>query len=234
MAHSYDYYANWVQKQIFNESLTETPSDWMKRHRDGWKDVFAGIVRASGVFEVPALIISRWEFFGALYRGNLEQSGCRDAVAYAKKFLTQVNPLYAGVHNYGHRQNQNANQSDMFMMFRNKPFHGVHPAGMNMHDNSGVLGWLVDLKPTGGTHLGLDGNGNVHLDGSKLIDEFLDSMTLFAGYLNVDRIDANEFDLVEAKTPKERWLRAHWARYMPHGGDDAQWIRLGNARGIPA
>ena len=234
MPHSYDDYADWVQKQIFGDKLTDTPSEWMKRHRDGWVNVFAGIVKASGVFEVPALIISRWEFLGALYRGNLWTSDCRDAVAYATKFLTQVNPLYAGVHNYGNRPIQNANQSDMFMMFRNKPFHGVHPAGINMHDDSGVLAWLVDLKPTGGTHLGLDRSGSVHLDGAKLIDEFLDSMTIYAAYLNVDRTDSNEVDLVDARTPKERWLRAHWARYKPHGGDDARWGALGSARGIPS
>src|SRR5688572_29880221 len=111
MPHSHDSYADWVQKQIFGENLTDTPSDWMNRHRDGWREVLSGVVKASGVFEVPALVISRWEFLGALYRGNIDGTKCQDAVAYATKFLGQVNPSYAGVHNYVGRAQQNANQS---------------------------------------------------------------------------------------------------------------------------
>jgi hypothetical protein len=234
MPHSYDFYADWVQKQILGDDLKGTPSGWIDKHRDGWRAVLAGVVNASGVFEVPALVISRWEFLGGLYRGNTTvKTDGQDAIAYAGRFLTQVNPDYAGVHNYGHRPNQNANQSDLFSMFRNKPLHGVHPAGINMHDNSGVLGWLVDLKPTGGTHLTLVGN-NVHIDGSRLISEFLDSMTSFSDYLNVDRTDNQDVDLLEVKTPQERWLRAHWARYCPHGWNLGQWMTLGLARGIPA
>lgn len=123
MAHTHDFYADWVRDQLLNES----PPQWVRKHRDGWRNVLQGVVAASGVFEVPALVISRWEFLGSLFRGNAtEDTGCRDAVAYTAKFLTHVNPLYAGVHNLVGRANQQINQSDIFMMYRNKPFHGVH------------------------------------------------------------------------------------------------------------
>ena len=57
------------------------------------------------------------------------------------------------------------------------------------------------MRPTGGTHLALNGDGNVHLDGSKLCEELLDSMAIFAGYLNQDAQTVGD-DITEAKPLK--------------------------------
>lgn len=92
---------------------------------------------------------------------------------------------------------------------------------------------MVDVKPTGGVHLQLNADGNVHLNGAQLVEELLSSMTLFADHLD-QNVQTNGDDIMEARLPVERWLRAHWARYKPHGADLPAWMALGTARGIPA
>ncbi len=231
---THDFYSDWVMRQIRGEALDETPARWLEKHGAGWRGVFAGMLQAGGVLEVPALVISRWELLGSLYRGNIGRTGSLDAIVFARRFLEPVNPRYSKVHNIVGRQNQEDNQSDIFMMARNKPLHGANPAGIETEDGSGIAGWLIGPGPTGGRHLELDQNGNLHFDGAELFEELLEGMTLFASYLdeNTEREGDSTFG---NHLPQERWLRAFWARFKPHARDNLQsWMLHGARHGVPA
>lgn len=230
---SHDVYAAWVATQIFGDNLDETPGGWLRKHRDGWHNVFSGIVQASGVLELPALVISRWEFLGSLYRGNIDSTGCLDAVVFAKRFLERVNHQYSQVHNLTGRPNQQLNQSDMFMMIRNKPLHGANPAGIETDAADGVATWRIGPGPTGHTHLALDQQGSLHVDGTQLYEELLDAMTLFAEYLD-QNTERQGDQIIGNHLPACRWNRAFWGRFKPHAKDNlAAWMMRGVQHGIP-
>jgi len=215
--YSHDEYATWVATQLKGARLTDTPGDWTRRQIPGWRNVFAKIVEASAVLELPALVVSRWEYLGSLYRGHTgERTGCEDAVAFSTRFLEQVNPLYRGVHNLTGRTVQQANQSDIFMMIR-----------------SGVVAWWIEAGDTGGTHLAVDPAGKLNVNGTKLYEELLDAMQLFADYLD-QNTEKGGADTITNHLPQERWLRAAWARFKPHGHPGATWMTRGLAHGVPA
>jgi hypothetical protein len=231
---SHDEYANWVATQIKGAELSETPGDWTRRQIPGWRNVFAKIVEADAVLELPALVVSRWEYLGSLYRGHTgERTGCEEAVAFSTRFLERVNPLYRGVHNLTGRPVQQANQSDIFMMIRNKPLHGANPAAVQAADGSGVVAWWIGAGDTGHTHLAVDPAGKLNVNGTKLYEELLDAMTLFADYLDTNT-EKGGADTITNHLPQDRWLRAAWARFKPHGHPGAAWLTRGLAHGIPA
>jgi hypothetical protein len=225
----HDAYERWVLTQIRGEARNETPGEWIRKHGAGWRNVFSGIVSANAVLELPALVVSRWEYLGSLYRGHVEETtGCLDAVAFARRFLEPLDANYRNVHNLAGRPNQQPNQSDIFMMVRNKPLHGANPAGVASADGTGVVGWRIGAADTGNTHLTVDSSGNLHINGTKLYEQLCEAMLLFAGYLDANTEQGGP-DTLSTHRPQERWLRAAWARFRPHGIGAAAWM----ARGIP-
>jgi hypothetical protein len=232
--HSHDEYATWVATQIKGVGLDETPGDWTRRHIPAWREVFTKIIDASLVLELPALVVSRWEYLGSLYRGHTgERTGCEEAVAFSTRFLEPVNPLYRSAHNLAGRPVQQANQSDIFMAIRNKPLHGASPPAIEAVNGSGVVTWSIGPSDTGGTHLTVDALGKFHLNGAKLCDELLDGMKLFADYLDANTEKGGK-DAITNHLPQARWLRAAWARFKPHGHAGAAWMIRGVEHGIPA
>jgi hypothetical protein len=195
--------------------------------------VLGGIVNAGGLFETIALTISRWEFLGSLYRGNIRRTGPRDAMAFARRFLEPANALYANVHNLAGRKNRQPNQSDIFTMARDKPLHGANPAAIELENGTGIVTWMMGPGPTGHDHLQVDQFRALHVDATKLYEELLVAMTLFAEYLdqNQERVAGN---VIGNHLPQERWLRAAWARFKPHGrGSLVDWMRHGVQYGVP-
>ncbi len=186
------------------------------------------------MLELPAIVVSRWEYLGSLYRGHTgERTGCEEATAFSTRFLEQVNPLYKSAHNLAGRAVQQANQSDLFMAIRNKSLHGANPPAIEAANGSGVVGWSIGTSDTGGTHLAVDSLGMLHVNGARLCEELLDAMKLFADYLD-ENVEKGGTHAITKHLPRDRWLRAAWARFKPHGHAGAAWMTAGIAHGIPA
>ncbi len=227
--YSHKNYAWWVITQLRGEDLRVTPGEMVRRHAAGWRNVFAGIVAASAVLELPALVVSRWEYLGSLYRGNINDvTNYTDAMAFSDRFLAEVNGLYRQVHTVSGRQ-----PSDVFTMIRNKPLHGANPAAIEAADGSGVIGWWIAPGDTGGTHLAVDPLGKLHINGTQLYEELLSAMGLLADYLDANTERGGPGTLSQ-HLPQERWLRAAWARFKPHGQAWADWLVHGQPYGILA
>jgi hypothetical protein len=231
--YSLDAYARWVARQIWGDQLTRPPAQSVRVHADGWLDAFEGMLDAGGVLEVPALVITRWEFLGGLYRGNTEFNNARDAAAFARRFLNKVNPNYDHLHNLADpKVKPPHSQCDVHKMLRNNPLHGFTPAAIESADGSGVIAWWVAPDETGGEHLVVDDQGKLHVNGRRLCHELKQAMLLFAELLDADN-DAEPQDLLGTHRPQERWLRSFWARFQPHGHDHASWMTRGQQHGIP-
>ena len=92
-------YAAFARSQFMNLS----PGDAKRSYANGWRGVLHDIYRAGGnaaspggLFEAASIVVSRWEFLGALYSGETQHdTKARHAALYAKRFL----PQYANVHN---------------------------------------------------------------------------------------------------------------------------------------
>jgi hypothetical protein len=231
--YSHKNYAWWVITQLRGEDLKVTPGEMVRRHAAGWRDVFAGIVAASAVLELPALVVSRWEYLGSLHRGNVsDQTNAVDAIAFADRFLVPVNPQYQLVHNVAGRATNNPNQSDFYMMLRNKTLHGANPAAIHATDGSGVVAWWIGPHDTGATHLAVDADGKLNVNGTALYEELLAAMRLYADYLDANTEQGGPGALSQ-HLPQERWLRAAWARFKPHGQAWAEWLVHGQSYGVP-
>jgi hypothetical protein len=223
-------FARWAAKEI----RLLTPSGWIREYRKRWGKLFPAMLDADGLFETNAYVVSRWEFLGGLYRGNVEMNtDCTDAVAFAKKFLEGVNSKYKDVHNLVGRTHQNQNQSDMFMMIRNRPFHAADPAAILVGKGRSVAVWRMAYDDPKVKHLSLDRRRRLHVNARKLYTELLDATELFAKYL-----DANT-DKIQGLLPQDRYMRAAWARHRPHAGkknpNAKSWMQLGEKRyGIPS
>jgi len=222
-------YAWWVIRQLQGDDRTVTPSEMVRRHADGWRDVFNRFVAAGAPIELPALVVSRWEYLGSLYLGSVEnRTDVAEAVAFCDRFLTQVNGQYQHVHNLAGRVAPPPGRSDFFTMFRNKPLHGLNPAPIHAADGSGVVAWWIGTGITDAAHLTVDPFGKLHLNEALLSIELVDVMKLYADYL-----DANTDWLGGNYLPQERWLRAGWARFRPHEQPWPDWLALGQPYGVP-
>jgi hypothetical protein len=214
---TYEVYAGWVKRVLAGDDGQLTPGQWLRDHRSGWRDLIHVMADKGSAYEAASLVISRWEFLGGLYRGNIGGTGCEDAVVFADRFL-QPTKLYHDAHNLINRQNQDPKQSDIFMMLRNKPLHGFAPAGIEAVDpNKGVVAWMLGAGVAPGNHLSVDADTNLHVNTKQFADDLYDAMGRFADYLDLNINDpASDKRVIGHHLPRERWLRAHWARYMPH------------------
>jgi len=225
MAKTLADYASFARDEI----MLRTPSASMREHAAGWRNVLPDIYRAGknpiapgGIFEVTALVISRWEFLGGLYCGETTKTDVKHAVAFARRFL----PKYDHVHNLSGASNRALDQSEFFGMLRNKPLHGFTPAGVLTHDGQGVMGWGMGSTST---HLAVV-SGGVLVDCLQLAEDLCKSMDDFA-----DVLDKNtETRPDDSRSPCDRWKRAFWARFCPIGKGRAEWMTLGEESfGIP-
>ncbi len=241
-------YARFVCDEVFKR----TPGNSMREHAAGWRNVlrdiyWAGVSKekqvpgasGGGLFEVTAIVISRWEFLGGLYCGETEKTDVKHAAAYARRFL----PQYNNVHNLSHDPNCSDDICEFFGMLRNKPLHGFTPAGVFTHDKKGVMAWNLGASVT---HLTLAPQG-VLVDCLTLAEDLCKSMEDFSLVLDRDSepaaVGTNTTLIVDHRSPGKRWIRAFWARFCPIGFKDTTgagmagheaWMKFGETGyGIP-
>jgi hypothetical protein len=119
------------------------------------------------------------------------------------------------------------------MAIRNKPLHGARPPAIEAVNGSGVVTWAIGAGETGGTHLAVDALGQFHVNATKLYEELLEAMKLFADYLDANTEKGGK-DPITNHLPRDRWLRAAWARFKPHGHAGAAWMTRGVEHGVAA
>ncbi len=225
MAKTLAEYASFARDEI----MLRTPPTSMREHAAGWRNVLPDIYRAGknpsapgGIFEVTALVISRWEFLGGLYCGETMKTDAKHAVAFARRFL----PKYDHVHNLSGDPSLALYQSEFFGMLRNKPLHGFTPAGVLTYDGQGVMGWGTGSTTT---HLAVV-PGGVLVDCLELAEDLCKAMEDFADVLDTDAETVPK----DNRRPCDRWKRAFWARFCPIGKGRAAWMTLGEGSyGIP-
>jgi len=235
-------YAEFVRQEV----ARLTPESSMRGHAAGWRNVLDDVYRAGknprapgGLFEVTAIVIARWEFLGGLYCGETNETHVEHAAAYARRFL----PKYSHLHNLGGHPHPSIDACEFFSMLRNKPLHGFTPAGVFTHDKTGVVAWSIGASTN---HLAL-GSSGVSVDCLTLVEDLCSSMEAFASVLEQDTeplVVGSSRKLVEdSRPPRERWIRAFWARFRPVGFEDPTgagrkgyeaWMKLGEGSyGIP-
>lgn len=215
-------YADWVYHEV-----TEMPphlrvlNDW----QCNWCRTLDGIAQADGIFELISVVLSKCEFLGSLFRGNIsKETDVHDMVEYVTAFLRPVNYNYQNIHNLSGRTSQG---SEFFSVFRNKPLHGGTPAGILDANSQDILAWWIGgSRTTRDNHLTVV-NGRIHVDGNLLIYEFRQSLTNFAVSLQAN----NRFP--DNSLPSERFQRAFWVRFLPLYLEHQKWIQEGTRRGIP-
>ena len=221
-ARSISAYENFAKKQV----LGVLPGKQVRCWKNGWLSLFRAMADQNAIFDVAGLVIARWEFLGGLYSGTDEGTGYRAALAYSRRFLIPMNGNYATVEKLVDCADP-ADRFDLFTMLRNKPLHGVVPAGIATEDNKGVVTWWIGF--TGilpGSHMTVDADGGLHVDANKLCEELGQSMLAFADYLDADS------DQIRGRLPQARWQRGFWARFQPKFMPAKDWMARGVALGV--
>ncbi len=215
-------YADWVYHEVTSmPPHMRVLNDW----QCNWCRTLNGIALAKGIFELISMVLSKCEFLGSLFRGNInKETSAHDMVEYVTAFLQPVNQNYQNIHNLSGRPNQ---RSEFFSVFRNKPLHGGTPAGILDANSQNIFTWWIGFSPsTRANHLTVV-NGSIHVDGNLLMDEFRQSLTAFALFLQAN----NRFS--DNSLPSERFQRAFWVRFLPLYLPIQDWLQEGTRRGIP-
>lgn len=208
-----DAYAKWV----WDREVNRTPPEQLRSWRIAWSKLFATLkpLGQHAVFETAALVVGRWEFLGGLVRGDtdFEPNANRLRVeAFAFQFLAPGNVQY------GDREVLSA----LYTMLRNKPIHGLVPAGVA--NGQEVLTWWVGQTGIdAANHLRVDSKRALHVNCSLLADDLATGLERFAASL------AEE----PAGEAANRFRRSFWARFCPTTTPVAQWMKLGADRGLP-
>ncbi|HEV3189163.1 MAG TPA: hypothetical protein VGY54_01630 [Polyangiaceae bacterium] len=213
-------YTNWVESQV-NQL---TPPQVMQNWGAMWKNTLSALYNPptiTAVYEHASLVVARWEFLGALYRGTAGNTGVEDARAYADRFLSAYRPL----HNLTGACP--TKRSEFFSVFRDRCLHGFTPAGVfqRLHSNGDVFGWSIGAHPAG-AHRQLDVAGNVQIDSATLQEEFTRSIADYVAYLIANNDPG--FPL----SPQERWRKGCWGRFCPVHYDPRTWEQEGRNRGL--
>lgn len=203
-----------------------SPDNLVRQWVEQWGRTYNALDGAHAYFELASIIAARWEFLGGLYLGNVDGSDNSEAIAYVARFIEPIQPRYKALHDATGRGEVG---SDFFTMFRNKPLHGMTPAPSALQGDAELVGWWIGtgdgIKPS--EHLTIDGRGNINVNVGLMRDEMLASMNAFAAYLE------DNADTKDGRLPGARLQRSFWFRLKPrHFKSD--WMKVGNARGIPA
>lgn len=200
-------YASWASGQVMQLS----PDQFTKNWATAW-DCTLTAMRATGVYEHIALLISKWEFLGGLLLGS-STSSVAEARAYADRFL----PQYYLLHNLS--GGCPATGSELFSAFRNKALHGFTPSAISL-PNSCVATWTIPAHPNGAITCA----DEILIDSASIQDDFIKSMSAYASYL------AMNVDVAYPLSPQERWRRSFWCRFNPVGHSIAAWELDGRNR----
>ena len=215
-------YAEWAAREVLLLSPQKRiQDDWIPN----WSRTLKAIQRAEGLFELFSITCARWEFLGSLYLGRTEDTSSKEAVKYVSHFLEPLNQNYRTIHDISGQDNSG---SDFFTMLRNKPLHGYTPAAVAVQGGTEVIAWWIGSNPQAQKHHLQIQNGVMHVDASKFLFEFLASLDRFCTYLVQDK------DIIDGRTPSDRWRRGFWARFKPKYMARDTWMQEGYERGIPA
>jgi hypothetical protein len=138
------FYANWAQGQVDQTQVdpaNPAPPDQVIRNWAAmWNITLSALYNpAAGVtaaYEHASLVVARWEFLGALYRGTSGNTDVADARAYADRFLAAA---YGPLHNLSGTCAPGG--SEFFSVFRNKSLHGFTPASVYRRRDGEAFGW---------------------------------------------------------------------------------------------
>ena len=214
-------YADWAAREVLLPSPHKIiQDDWIPN----WRRTLRAIQGAGGVFELLSIICARWEFLGSLYLGTTKDTSSTEAVEYVSHFLSPLNQNYRMIHNMS---GQCTNGSDFFSMLRNKPLHGYTPAAVAVRGGTEVIAWWIGSDARAQKYHLQIRDGVMHVDGSKFLSEFLASLDRFCLYLVQDQ------DIIDGRTPSDRWRRGFWARFKPKYMEKSIWMQEGYERGIP-
>jgi hypothetical protein len=125
------------------------------------------------------------------------------------------------------------------MMVRNKALHGADPAPILDDAGVSVAAWQMGISLADSDHLGVDDLVRIHLSATLFRRELLAGVEGYEKYLR-DNMERSGPKILENHLPRERFLRAAWARFTPHVKDknkrrqaERKWMALGATLGIP-
>jgi hypothetical protein len=214
-------YADWVSREVLSPSPHERiRDDWIPK----WSRTLKAVQGAQGIFELVSIICARWEFLGSLYLGTTQNTSSEEAVEYVSRFLSPLNHNYRMIHNIS---GQRTTGSEFFSMLRNQPLHGYTPAAISVHGGRQVVAWWIGSDEQAQEYHLQIRNGVMHVDANKFLSEFLASLDRFRIYLVQDQ------DIIDGRTPSDRWRRGFWARFKPKYMERDTWMQEGYERGIP-
>lgn len=201
-------YIGWAYKELMRDKPSiRVMHDWFIN----WKNTLVAINNVHGIFEVPAIVFSKCEFLGSLYRGNTEETNWEDFKLFLDRFFKSK---YKSLHRITENKNKN---SEAYTVFRNRVLHSGQPAGISQGDE--IIGWWMgyggELRKK---HLMIDYNGNLNIHCRLLVEDFLEAIKKYALYLKQDR------SLLNNKKPTKRWREAFWATFRPLYYDRTTWM----------
>ncbi|MGH7439464.1 MAG: hypothetical protein ACRENE_27565 [Polyangiaceae bacterium] len=99
-------------------------------------------------------------------------------------------------------------------MLRNGSLHSFTPRGVYETTRNSCIGCGLDyrLDPAGTGHLEFTSNDSLYVDGTKFVQELVDSMGVYADYL-----DRNVPDQPGGPTPQDNFREGWFSRFRPRG-----------------
>lgn len=201
-------YVDWAYRELKRDApYKRVLDDWLVN----WTKTLVAINKVHGIFEITAIVFSRCEFLGSLYRGNTDKSHKGDFKLYLNRFFK---PEYKKLHKITSNKDSN---SEIYTIFRHKILHSGQPVGIQ--DGDEIIGWYMGygsyLKQH---HLRIDDQGNLNINCRLLVEDFLESIQKYAAYLQRDR------GILNNKKPSSRWYEAFWATFCPLYCDKNEWM----------
>ncbi|MFO0642576.1 MAG: hypothetical protein U0183_25320 [Polyangiaceae bacterium] len=187
-----------------------------------WKNLHDYMVAEGHVFEVVSLICARWEFLGALYRGQTDKSGWPEAVAFTDAFCPAS---YMDLQDWTGQ----GGGSDLFTQLRNKPLHGMVPAASvvaPVDPPKLVLRWEIGASVGVADHMTVSTFGFLRVNPGQFCHEFDAAVAGFAKLLTTNNTSMND-PLGVSRLPVARFQRAFFGRFCPRGLKCARWVTDG-------
>jgi hypothetical protein len=208
------YRDDWVAREV--QLHCTHPHEQMLRWRQECEPNLTPLVAAGALFELPSLVIARWEFLGCLLLGHDKHRSHREqALVYATKFLVPLNRRYGETHPEVLTTVTVAEL--LIQMMRNRSLHGYTPGPVWEPSSDRCITWYVDSKGLAATHLefpdppssyGPPPGESLHVNGESLLRELLASMEAFAECLREDKPTAEG-------VPSENFRKGFTWRLVP-------------------
>ena len=203
-------YTTWAYRETTHRlPHKKVDDDWLLN----WKRSLFALRKEKAIFEIVAIVFSKCEFLGLLYKGNAAKSDFKDFKSFLDNFFDNK---YKKLHNVSGRREMN---SEIYSMFRNKILHSGQPVGIKVGKK--IIGWWLGYGNTVRKyHFKIDSKGNLNIHCGMLVSDFLKAMKKYSSYLKSDR-DCS----VKNKIPSARFYESFWATFCPLYYDKGQWMK---------